>query len=59
MGLVTKLEIEFLWRTILGTPCCDHCAVGDTADCDINPLRIINVTRDQAIKYLALFKEIP
>jgi hypothetical protein len=36
----SERDIEELWSIWLGVPCCEDCKRGDTADCDVNPLRM-------------------
>lgn len=56
---LTKEERAALWRVVLGEPCCGHCAVGDTADCDVNPLAFVNVDITLALRHLRRAGEIP
>lgn len=57
--LLSAMEQRFLWRTYLGEVCCNQCAMGNTAECDVNPLALVPMTRVQAVTYLQRAELIP
>lgn len=52
--------IAELWGLYLDTlECCRHCAIGNTADCDVNPLVARTVTREEIALRLMACGEVP